>query len=325
MHARLWIVFLLSVVIPLSSATIAEPQGASKVARVGVLSPFVGPDSLFFETLRQRLQELGYVEGSNVAFVYRAAEDYEQLRAYAAEMGRLNVSVIVTAGSQGVRAARSATSTIPIVMGDVGDALDQGFVTNLAKPGGNVTGISSLNTELSGKRLAFLKEVVPGVSRVAVLREAAGDLAPLRAIEAAARTLSITMEVFQVRDADELASAFAAMAASRVGALDVLPSSMFVSQLRRIVEFATRARVAAIYPDERFVQAGGLMSYGPNVTQLYSRAAEYVHRILKGAKPGDLPVVQPTTFMLVINAKAARDLGLIVPSSVLMRADRVVP
>jgi putative tryptophan/tyrosine transport system substrate-binding protein len=303
----------------------AGAQSTTKLARIGVLSPFLGPDSLFFETLRHRLQDLGYVEGRNIAFVYRAAEDFEQLQAHAREMVRLRVDVIATAGPQGVRAAKSATSTIPIVMGNVGDAVSQGFVSGLAKPGGNVTGVSSLNTELSIKRLALLKEALPSLTRVALLREAVGDAAPLRATEATARTLGIRVEVFQVRSADELPSVFSAMTAARVGAVEVLPGSMIVSQLRRVVELAGTARLPAVYPDDRFVRAGGLMSYGSSINELYVRAADYVDRILKGARAGDLPVEQPTTFVLMINLRTARDLGLGLPQSLLVRADQLLP
>jgi putative ABC transport system substrate-binding protein len=299
-------------------------QGPNRLATVGVLSPFVGPDSLFYETLRRRLRELGYVEGRNLAFVYRGAESFDQLEAHAREMVQLGVAVIVTVGSQGVRAAKSATLTIPIVMADVGDAVNQGFVRSLAKPGGNITGLSSLNTELSAKRLTLLKEVVPRLSRVAVLREAVGDAGPLHASEAMARELGLTLEVLQVREADELPSAFAAMTATRVGALEVLPGSLFVNQLRRIVGLAATARVATIYPDDRFVRAGGLISYGSNITDLYGRAADYTDRILKGARPGDLPVEQPTTFTLAVNLATARGLALTLPPSLLVRADQIV-
>jgi putative ABC transport system substrate-binding protein len=304
---------------------LGRTQGPAKISRVGVLSPFLGPDSLFFETLRVRLEELGYVEGRNIAFVYRAAGEFEQLQAHAREMARLNVEVIATAGPQGVRAARSASTTIPIVMGNVGDAVSQGFVTSLAKPGGNVTGLSSLNSELSAKRLALLKEAFPAANRVAILREAVGDASPLRSTEATARRLGVALEVYQVRDADELASAFATMTTARVAALEILPGSMFVSQLRRVVALAANARVPAIYPDDTFVTAGGLMSYGSNVAELYARAAEYVDRILRGARPGDLPVEQPTVFVLAINLRTAKDLGITIPPSFLSRADHVVP
>jgi putative tryptophan/tyrosine transport system substrate-binding protein len=307
-----------------AAAPPAPAQTAARIARIGVLSPFIGPESLFFETLRRRLGELGYVEGRNIAFVVRAAEDFDHLQTHAREMVRLNVDVIVTAGPLGVRAARSATSTIPIVMGNVGDAVSQGFVASLAKPGGNVTGLSSLNTELSAKRLGLLKEALPSITRVAVLREAIGDAGPLRATEAAARAMGLTLAVFQVRSADELPSAFAAIAAERVGALEVLPGSMFVSQLGRIVELAATARVPAVYPDVRFVKAGGFMSYGPDIATQYERAAQYVDRLLRGAKPGDLPVEEPTALMLAVNVPAARALGVAVPQSLLLRADEVV-
>jgi putative ABC transport system substrate-binding protein len=314
---------LLLVVMAFAPTPVAA-QSTPRVARVGVLSPFIGPDSSFFEVLRQRLGELGYVEGHGVAFVYRAAEGFDQLQAHARDLVRLNVDVIVTAGSQGVRAAKSATSTIPIVMGNVGDAVSQGFVASLAHPGGNVTGISSLNTELSAKRLALLKEAFPKLTRVAVLREAVGEADTLRAAEAAARSLGLVLEIFQVRDADELPSAFSAMTTSHLGALQLLPGAMFVSQLRRIVELADAARLPAMYPDDRFVKAGGLMSYGSSVPELYARAAEYVDRILKGAKAGDLPVEQPTTFTLALNLRTARRLSLTIPPSFLVRADQVL-
>jgi putative ABC transport system substrate-binding protein len=318
------VIALLASVVVAAAPAPANAQSASKIARVGVLSPFIGPDSMFFEVLRQRLAELGYVEGRSIAFVYRTAEDFDQLLAHARDMVRLRVDVIATAGPQGVRAAKTATSTIPIVMGNVGDAVSQGFVASLARPGGNVTGISSLNTELSAKRLALLKEAFPKITRVAILREAVGEADPLRATEATARSLGISVEVFQVREADELASAFSAMTAARLGGLELLPGSMFVSQLRRIVELAAAARLPAIYADDRFVKAGGLMSYGSSVPELYGRAAEYIDRILKGSKAGELPVEQPTTFTLAVNLKTARDLGLMIPQSFLVRADQVL-
>jgi putative ABC transport system substrate-binding protein len=317
-------------VIPLAAALLlcvpglAGAQGPSRPSRVGVLSPFLGPDSLFFETLRGRLQELGYVEGRNITFVYRAAEDFDQLQAHAQEMVRLGVDVITTAGPQGVRAARGASTAIPIVMGNVGDAVSQGFVASLAKPGGNVTGLSSLNSELSAKRLALLKEAFPAASRIAILREAVGDASPLHSAEATARRLGVSLEVFQVRDADELPSAFTTMAAARVAAIEILPGSMFVSQLRRVVELAANAKMPAIYPDDRFVRAGGLMSYGSNVAELYARAAEYVDKILRGARPGDLPVEQPTLFVLAVNLRTAKTLGIAIAPSFLARADHVL-
>ena len=248
---------LIGMLLFLSAPGLGEAQGGKPIPRIGVLSPFIGPDNAFFETLRQRLQQLGYVEGRNVSFVYRAAEDFDQLQTVAAEMVRLNVAVIVTAGPQGVRAARNATLRIPIVMGNVGDAVNQGFVSSLSKPGGNITGLSSLNTELSAKRLEILKQAFPTLSRVALLREAVGDATPLEAVQRRARSLGITLHVFQIREADELPSAFVAMAGAHVGAVEVLPGSIFVSQLRRLIELSATARLPTIYADDRFVQAGG--------------------------------------------------------------------
>jgi ABC-type uncharacterized transport system substrate-binding protein len=317
----LLIAALLSVVV--TSPVAAQQPGRAR--QIGVLSPFVGPDSGFLETIRQRLQELGHIEGRHVTYVYRAAESFDQLARLATELVRLRVDVIVTAGPQGVRAAREATTTIPIVIANVGDAVAQGFVSSLARPGGNVTGLSSLNTELSAKRVEMLRQVLPGVSHVVLLREAVGDANPVRASETAARALGMRVEVLQVRESDELPSAFAAITATRGTALGVLPGSMFTSRLRRIVELAAAGRLPAIYPDSRYVLAGGLMSYGPNITDLYRRAAGYVDRILKGASAGDLPVEQPTTIELAINVRTAGTLGITVPPAVLARADVVVP
>jgi ABC-type uncharacterized transport system substrate-binding protein len=315
---------LIATVLLLALPAPGGAQTGKPMPRVGVLSPFIGSDNAFFETIRHRLQELGYVEGRSVSYIYRAAEDFDQLQTLAAEMVKLNVSVIVTAGPQGVRAARNATRTIPIVMGNVGDAVDQGFVATLARPGGNVTGLSSLNTELSAKRLELMKQTLPALSRVAVLREAVGDATPLEAVQRQARALGVGVQVFQIRDADELPSAFAAMADARVGALEILPGSMFVSQLRRIVDLAATTRIPTIFADERFVRAGGLMSYRPDVLALYARSAGYVDRILKGANPASLPVEQPTAFTLAIHLGTAARLGITIPPGLLQRADLLV-
>jgi len=306
-------------VLLLCQATVASAQ----LARIGVLSPFAGPDSGFFETLRARLQELGYLEGRNAAYIYRTAEDYDRLAQHAAEMVRLNVQVIVTAGAQGVRAAKSATNTIPIVMANVGDAVAQGFVTNLARPGSNVTGLTSLNTELSAKRVDLLLEALPGVTRVVALREAVGDSSPVRATEAAARAKGVRVDIMQVREADELASAMAA-AAKPGTALAVIPGPLFASHLRRVVELAEIHHLPAIYPDSRYTQAGGLMSYGPNITELYRQAGDYVDRILKGAQPGTLAVGQPINFELAINPRTAKQLGVTLNPEISLRADIVV-
>jgi putative ABC transport system substrate-binding protein len=295
-----------------------------RLARVGVLSPFIGPDSAFFEALRQRLQEYGYVEGKNAAYIYRAAEDYEGLARHAAEMVRLQVHVIVTAGAPGVRAAMSATNTTPIVIANVGDAVAQGFVASLARPGGNVTGLTSLNTELSVKRLDLLAEALPSVRQVVALCEAVGDSGPIHATEEAARARGLKLEVMRVREADELASAFSAMPAGRNTALCVIQGPLFTSQLRRIVELAAARVLPAMYPDSRYVEAGGLMSYGPNVRELYRKSAGYIDRILKGGAPAMMPVEQPSVFEFALNLKTARSLGISVSRETLTRADIVL-
>jgi len=240
------------------------------------------------------------------------------------ELVQLKVDVIVTEGPQGVRAAQNATRSIPIVMGDVGDAVNQGFVASLARPGGNVTGLSSLNAELSGKRLELLKEAVPKLSRFAVLREAVGDAYPLRTIESAAQAMGLKAIVFQVREADEVPSAFAAMTSSKVGAFQLLTGSLFVSRLHSITELATQTKLPGIFSDARFVRSGGLISYGPDVLALYKRAAIFVDKIFKGAKPSDLAVEQPTAFELTINLKTANALGIKIPPGLLSRADQIL-
>ena len=299
-------------------------QAQQKTRQIGVLSPFLNRENLFFDTLRQEMKTLGYTEGKNISYVHRAAEDFDALAKDAAEMVQLKVDLIVTEGPQGVRAARNATASTPIVMANIGDAVNQGFVGTLAKPGGNVTGLSSLNSELSGKRLELLKDTLPGLSRVAIMREAVGDANPLRTIESAAQALSLKLLVFQVRDGEEIASAFSAMTTSKADGIEVLPGSTFVSRMRNVVELAQSSRLPGIFPDARFVRNGGLISYGANVVGLYRRAAVYVDKILKGARPSDLPVEQPTTFELVVNLKTAKALGVKVTPSVLMRASQVI-
>ena len=302
----------------------AFAQVAQRLSRIGVLSPFIGPDTAFFESLRQRLQELGYVEGRNVAFIYRAAEDYEGLARNAAEMVRLDAHVIVTAGAVGVRAAMSASKSTPIVIANVGDAVAQGFVASLARPGGNVTGLTSLNTELSVKRLELLADALPSIRQVVALGEAVGDSGPVHATEAAARARGLKLEVMRVREADELASAFAAMPVGRSAALCVIQGPLFTSQLRRIVELAAARGLPAMYPDSRYVEVGGLMSYGPNIRELYRQSAGYVDRILKGAVPANMPVEQPSVFEFALNMKTARSLGVTLSREVRARADIVL-
>jgi ABC-type uncharacterized transport system substrate-binding protein len=306
----------------LTSLPAADTQQLGKMPRVGVLSPSA---DFFLNAFRQGLRELNYVEGRNISLEYRSAEGRaNRLFDLAAELVRLKVHVMVAITSLGVHAAKQATSTIPIVMGGVDDAIEQGFVASLARPGGNITGISTLNPELSGKRLELLKEAFPKVSRVAVLREAVGGASSLRATIEAARVLGVHLQILELRDPNELDSAFAAMTRERAGALDVLPGLMITGYMRQIVDLAGKARLPVIFPDGHFVESGGLMSYGPSLSEMYRLAATYVDKILKGAKPAELPVEQPTKFELVINLKTAKQIGLTIPPNVLARADKVI-
>jgi putative ABC transport system substrate-binding protein len=300
----------------------AEAQRPSKLPRVGVLSPYMSASDPFLGAFRQGLRELGYVEGQNVILEYRSSEGTgDPLPGLAAELTRLRVDVIVTTTSLGAQAAKQATTTTPIVLGGVDDAVEQGFVASLARPGGNVTGASWLNTELSAKRLEFLKEALPKVTHVAVLREAVGGAASLRATEGAARSLGVRLRVIELRDPNELLSAFAAIINERVGALMLLQDPMLVSQQRQILELAAKHRLPAIFSDGALVEAGGLMSYGPKLADFHRRAAVFVDKILKGARPGDLPVEQPTQFELRVNLRTAKALQLSLPQSILVRAD----
>lgn len=306
----------------LTSLPAANSQQLGKMPRVGVLSPSA---DFFLNSFRQGLREFDYVEGRNISLEYRSAEGKaDRLPDLAAELVRLKVNVIVAITSLGVRAAKQATSSIPIVMGGVDDAVEQGFVASLARPGGNITGISSLNPELSDKRLELLKEAFPKVSRVAVLREAVGGASSLRATIEAARVLGVHLQMLELRDPNELDSAFAAMTRERADALDVLPGLMITGYMQQIVDLTGKARLPAILPDGQFVESGGLMSYGPSLPEMYRRTATYVDKILKGTKPADLPVEQPTKFELIINLKAAKQIGVTIPQSVLYRADNVI-
>jgi putative ABC transport system substrate-binding protein len=302
----------------------ADAQRARKLPRVGVLSPFSSVSDPFLALFRQGLRELGHVEGQTIVLEYRSAEGtVDRLAALAAELTRLGVDVIVTTTPPGTQAAKQATTTIPIVFGGVDDAVEQGFVASLARPDGNVTGASWLNTELNAKRLELLKEALPKVTRFAVLREAVGGAASLRATEDAARSLGVRLHVIELRDPSEIPSAFAAWTYEQIGALMVLQGPMIASHQRQIVDLAAENRLPAIYSDGAFVDAGGLMSYGPKLVDFYRGAARYVEKILKGARPSELPVEQPTQFELRLNLKTARGLRLSLPPSILLRADVV--
>ncbi len=307
------------------AAPVALHAQSAKTARVGVLLPSDDSTTVFLPAFRLGLHDLGYVEGRTVSLEMRSANGRtDRLPSLARELVQMKVDVLVTITSPGVRAAREATSTIPIVAGAVDDAVEQGFVASLAHPGGNVTGVSWLNTELSAKRLELLKEAIPEVTRVAVLREAVGGVSSIKATSTAARALRVHLQIFELRDPNELPTVFAAMAKERIEALTVLPGPMINSQMPRIVELASRTRLPAVFPEARFVEAGGMMSYGPNLAEMYRRAAGYVGKILNGAKPSNLPVEQPTKFESIINLKTAKALGLTIPPSLLQRADQII-
>jgi putative ABC transport system substrate-binding protein len=312
----------------LAALLAAEAQPAGKVARVGFLSPAsstVGPHIL--EAFRQGLRDLGYVEGQNIVVEYRFAEGKaERLPDLAMELVNLKVDVIVASGTPGPLAAKNATKTIPIVMASAGDPVGTGLVASLARPGGNVTGLSTLTPELGGKRLQLVKELLPGVSRVAVLWNAANPYTGLlvRETEAAARTLGVQTQSLEVRGPDDFENVLPAAISGGAGALIVVDDPLTVSNRMRIANFAARNRLPAIYGFREFAEAGGLMAFGAKLADLYRRAPIYVDKILKGAKPADLPVEQPTKFDLVINLKTARALGLTIPPSLLARADQVI-
>ncbi len=314
----------------LFSPVAAEAQQAAKVARIGYLATNLAANPHLLEAFRQGLRDLGYVEGRNLVIEYRSAEgNLERLPALAAELVALKVDVIVGPGTPHALAAKQATRALPIVFAFAADPVTSGLVTSLARPGGNVTGLSNLTPELVGKRLELLTQAVPGVSRVAVLWQPGGrdertDKDILKAAEVAARALGVRLQFVEARGPADIDRAFSDMTRARAGALTVLSSTMFFSERRRLVDLVAKNRLPAVYPFREFVDAGGLMAYGPNVADMYRRAATYVDKILKGAKPGDLPVEQPAKFELVINLKIAKALGLTIPQSVLGRADQVI-
>ena len=308
----------------------ANAQQAATIARIGWLGTNLAAGSHLREAFLQGLRDLGYVEGRNVMIEYRDAEGkFERLPALAAELVALKVDVILVPNTVAALAAKQATSTLPIVFATAGDPVTSGLVTSLARPGGNVTGLSFLAPELVGKCLEQLTQAVPGVSRVAVLWEPGAypertEKGMLKEAEVAGRTLGVRLQFVEARRPDDLDQAFSDMTKARSAALTVLASSMFFNERRRLVDLAAKNRLPAVYPWSDFVDAGGLMSYSANVADNYRRAATYVDKILKGAKPGDLPVEQPTKFELVINLKTANALGITVPQTLLARADHVM-
>jgi putative ABC transport system substrate-binding protein len=321
-------------IIALGAGVLAAPFGLfaqqqpTKAPQIGYLSS----DSRLtiasrIEAFRQGLRELGYVEGKNIAIEWRFAEGKaDRLAGLAAELVRLKVDLIVTTGPAATRAAKDATVTIPIVMAQDSDPVGNGLVASLARPGRNITGLSSLAAEISGKRLELLKEIVPRLSRVAVFGSSItpGNAHALKETELAARTLGVQFQYVDVLAAMDIAPAFQTAAKGRADAILVLSSLVVISQRPQIAGLAVKSRLPAIYDRGEFAEDGGLLSYGTNFTDLSRRAASYVDRILKGAKPADLPVEQPTKFELVVNLKTAKALGIKIPNSILVQATKVI-
>jgi putative ABC transport system substrate-binding protein len=307
-----------------------RPLGAQtgKTYRIGVLETIAldhnGPN---FAALRQGLQERGYVDGRNLRFEYRSADGQgDRFPALAKELVWLGVDLIVTRGTPAARAAKAATATVPIVMAAIGEPLEVGVVASLAQPGGNITGMTSYVSELSGKRVELLKEAFPGISRVASLQNMSNPISPAQwdATRMAASTLGLSAELLDARAADDIARAFARYAERRFDALTVGLDALIQAQIGTILDLAARQRVRVAYPSREFVDGGGLMSYGVNYPDLYFRAAALIDKILKGAKPGDLPVEQPSKLELLVNLKTAKALGISIPPTLIARADEVV-
>ena len=319
----------LVVAISLLVAPLAHAQPTSKVYRIGYLgsvSATANPRAL--EAFRQGLRELGWVEGQNIVIEYRWAEGKaDRLVDLAAELVRLKMDIIIAGPSTNTVAAKKATVTIPIIMVGVGDPVGQGLIASLARPGGNVTGLSfGVGSDVTGKELELLKEAVPKVRRVAILSNPAnsGSALAVSNVKTVARALGMRLQLLAVRGPDEFDGTFGAIAKDRVEALLVVPDPMFLSQRARLADLAATSRLPAAYGYREHVEAGGLISYGPSLPDLWRRAAGYVDRIFKGAKPAELPVEQPTKFELVINLKTAKALGLMIPQSLLLRADEVM-
>jgi putative ABC transport system substrate-binding protein len=319
-----WLLAIFSV----ASVSIAQAQEPPNPPRIAYLTASaLSTMSARIEAFRQGLRELGYVEGKNIVIEWRSTEDKpDRLPARATELVSLKVDVIVTGGPSATRAAKGATSTIPIVMSTDPDPVANGFVASLARPGGNITGLATLAPELSGKRLELLKETVPKLSRVAVFGTSTtpGNAQNIKETELAARAFGLQLQSLDVRAPKDMETAFRAAGKARAESIIVLSGPMVNSHRSQIVDLAVKSRLPAIYPWPEYVEDGGLMSYGPSLTDLNRRAATYVDKILKGRKPADLPVEQPIKFEFIVNLKAAKQIGLTIPPNVLVRADRVI-
>ena len=312
----------------LAAPLTAEGQQAGRVYRIA----FLGASSYALESelvaaFRQGLRDHGYIEGRNIVIEYRWAEGrYDRYAAFVAEAVSLKVDAIVTEGTPAAIAAREGTSTVPIVTAVIGDPIAAGVVSSVARPGGNITGSTSMTPEIDAKRLELLKELVPGASRIAVLWNPSNpnNRARIPTMQAAAKSLRLTLELVGARDSEQLEKGFGAIVAVRSQALIMKSDLALLSRRERIVDFATKRRLPGLYAYREFVEAGGLASYAPSYPAMFRRAAMYVDKILKGTKPGDLPMEQPTKFELVINLKTAKALGLTIPQSLLQRADQVI-
>jgi len=304
--------------------TASAQRAEGKLVTIGILAIEPWPS---IDAFRHALDALGYIEGKNVRFVHRYAKGHnERLPELANELVGLNVDVIFTWRTDAVLAAKQATATIPIVMGVIGDAIGSGIVTNLARPGGNITGCSLRVAELEGKRLQLLKEVVPGLSRVAILLNPTNHYMPLvrESVREGAQVLHLSLAFYEVYDTITLDAAFVTLTKDRPNAFLVPADTFLVSQRSRIAQFAIENKLPSIYTFREYIEAGGLIAYAPNYPDLFRRAASYVDRILKGAKPGELPIERPNTFQLFVNLKTARALGLTVPPKLLAIADEII-
>jgi len=305
----------------------AEAQQAGRVYRIGFLSPLSRSETDRQNAFRQGMREIGYVEGKDFVIEGRFAEgQYQRISGLATELVRMKVDVIVAWGTPASIAAAQATSTLPIVILSVTDPVGSGLATSLARPGRNITGVSNLSRDLSGKLLELLIQVVPGISRIAALRNPLNSSSALHLneTEAAARELGVELQLVEARTPEDLEGAFAAIRRGRARGVVVLTDAMFIGQRRRIADLAMKSRLPTVFARRENAEGGGLMSYGPSLSDQFRRAATYVDKILKGASPTDLPVEQPTKFELVGNLKTAKALGLTIPPSVLGRADDVI-
>ena len=328
MHKAAVVLSILVVAVQLTVGLVADAQQSAKVPRIGYLTvASLSSNVARIEAFRQGLRELGYVEGKNIVIEWRSAEGkFERQSELAAELVRLKVDVIISSGPTMTRAAKEATATIPIVMAQDSDPVENGFVASLARPGGNITGLSVLSPELSGKQLELLKEIVSKLSRVAVIGNSNEPANPktLKEIELVAGSFGVQLQPLDVRGSKDIETAFRAATKAHADALIVLASAIVTDHRTKIANLALKSRLPAIYSSSIWVDDGGLMSYGTSLNDLSRRAATYVDKILKGAKPANLPVEQPTKFEFIINLKAARQIGLTIPPNVLVRADKVI-